>query len=191
MTLFSRNYPAFALCGLNCGLCPRYNSLGTSRCPGCGGDKFNELHPTCPIITCSRKHENVEYCHECIVYPCQRYQDTPEFDSFITYLPRIASQQRALEFGIQRYRKQLDEKMAILERLIDRYDDGRRKGFYCLAVNLLNLDTLDHVMKEVETASINKDMDQKELAKLMVATMNAYAERQNISLRLRTNPKHV
>ena len=40
--------------------------------------------------------------------------------------------------GIDAYRKELNEKISILETLLVDYDDGLRKGFFCLAVNLWN-----------------------------------------------------
>jgi hypothetical protein len=33
MKEYYRNYPLFSLCGLNCGLCPRYHTQGESKCP--------------------------------------------------------------------------------------------------------------------------------------------------------------
>lgn len=190
MPPFRRSYPEFALCGLNCGLCPRHYTAGPSRCPGCGGQGFDKLHPTCPIITCSQRHGGVEYCHECSSYPCGRYQTIPKFDSFITYQSRLADQKRALEWGINEYRKVLDEKMEILERLLNRFDDGRRKGFYCLAVNLLDVDTLHRVMDSIETSTGKEAMDRKEIAKVTVTAFQAMAERQGILLHLRAKPKH-
>ncbi|HCP15088.1 MAG TPA: hypothetical protein DIT32_04865, partial [Peptococcaceae bacterium] len=62
MKEYVRAYPLFSLCGLNCGLCPRYHTEGESRCPGCGGPAFHLKHPSCAVITCSRKHGGVEHC---------------------------------------------------------------------------------------------------------------------------------
>lgn len=189
MAPYQRSYPEFALCGLNCGLCPRYHTTGSSRCPGCGGNGFDKLHPTCAIITCSQKHGGIEYCYACNAYPCARYQEMPEFDSFITYQSRIADQQTALKFGIDAYRKLLEGKIEILNLLIDKFDDGRRKGFYCLAVNLLNLEALRSVMKEVEKTASEKSMDRKELAQVTVTALQTMAAKQEILLYLRAKPK--
>lgn len=60
--MYKRNFPQLSLCGLNCGLCPRYHCNGISKCPGCGGKDFNLKHPTCSVVTCNQKHDNVEYC---------------------------------------------------------------------------------------------------------------------------------
>ncbi|TET26129.1 MAG: DUF3795 domain-containing protein, partial [Dehalococcoidia bacterium] len=47
-----KKYPIVGACGLNCGLCPRYYTQGTSRCPGCCGPDFWQKHPGCAFITC-------------------------------------------------------------------------------------------------------------------------------------------
>ena len=178
-------YAEFSLCGLNCGLCPRYHTNGSSRCPGCRGPRFGGLHPTWPIIRCSERHGHVQYCHECGSYPCERYQETPPTDSFITYVPRLADQRRALAFGMDAYRQQLDEKIGILKHLLLIYDDGRHKGFYCLAVNLLDLQSLREIMERVERTVSQSSMDRKESIRLMVSTIEETAGKRNVTLRLR------
>lgn len=186
---YRRSYPEFALCGLNCGLCPRYHTKGSSRCPGCGGVRFSELHPTCPIITCSRRHGGVIYCHDCASYPCERYRTPVEYDSFISYVNRLSDQQRALERGMEDYRKELDEKIDLLDRLLTHYDDGRRKGFYCLAVNLFDLKTLHAIFDQVEHHESVDPGTLHERANVMVKTMQDVAKERHIMLRLRTKRK--
>jgi len=68
----TRKYPQFAACGLNCGLCPRYYTVGSSRCPGCAGKGFLEVHPTCGILSCCQR-KGLEYCFECGEFPCMKY----------------------------------------------------------------------------------------------------------------------
>lgn len=76
---FERNDRWFSLCGLNCALCPMY--LG-KYCPGCGQGEGNQ---SCAIARCSLEHDKVEYCFLCKEYPCSKYQNIDEADSFITH----------------------------------------------------------------------------------------------------------
>jgi len=85
MTIYSRKEPYYSLCGLNCCLCPRFYTNGSSRCPGCGGKEFSSKHPTCAVITCSKKHDYIEFCFQCREFPCERYRKLGGMDSFITY----------------------------------------------------------------------------------------------------------
>lgn len=102
-----RRYPRFALCGLNCGLCPMYHISESSHCTGCGG----EGRPSCPILRCSEQHGHVEFGSLCADYPCERYQEDDAYDSFLP--TRNVRRDLALlqEEGLDSYRTMLDEKV--------------------------------------------------------------------------------
>jgi hypothetical protein len=135
-----RRYPQFSLCGLNCVLCPRYNTEGVSRCPGCGADGFSESHPVCAIMTCNKKKDHVAFCFECSEFPCRRYQGNDK-DSFISYLNRFKDMEKAKN-DLDGYLAVLDEKSRILSYLLKYHNDGRSKNFYCLAINLIDIEEL-------------------------------------------------
>jgi hypothetical protein len=73
-----KKYPTVGVCGLDCGLCPRYYTSGTSRCPGCGGPGFFNKHPSCSFITCCVKKNNLEVCAECSSFPCTKFKSDEE-----------------------------------------------------------------------------------------------------------------
>lgn len=179
-----RVYPLFAVCGLNCGLCPRFHTDGKSRCPGCGGTGFYEKHPSCGIISCAGRH-GVDYCFQCEEYPCSRYAAPHEDDSFITYQNVQRDFARAKEQGLEVYRRQLDEKVQMLSLLLADYNDGRRKNFYCLAVNLLKLEDLRQALAQARQNPADADLPPKERAARMVAVLEEAAQARGIDLRLR------
>lgn len=183
MKEYKREYPLFSLCGLNCGLCPRYQSEGTSRCPGCGGKDFHQQHPSCAVITCSKKHGAVEYCFQCNDYPCDRYKGPSEKDSFITYRNRIDDMQRAIDGGVEQYQAELNEKIAFLEYLISNYNDGRKKNFFCLAVNLLDLADLNDIKERIQNCE--ETIPRKEKIKMIELWFDEKAKSKNIDLILR------
>jgi len=147
MQEYKRITPEFSLCGLNCLLCPRYNTEGTSRCPGCGGPEFNLKHPSCAVIRCSRENGNVEYCFACGKYPCERFSriDGDSKDSFITYRNVLADNDKARS-DLKSYIRSLEKKKEYLEYFLMNHNDGRSKGFFCLAINLLAIDDLDKII---------------------------------------------
>jgi Protein of unknown function (DUF3795) len=149
MKEYSRMTPQFSLCGLNCSLCPRYRTTGSSRCPGCGGQDFYEKHPVCGIISCSQRHDGVEYCFQCNAYPCGRYNGLNEKDSFITYRHVPMDMEIAKERGLDEYLEELSKKSRILDVLLDEWDNGRLKSTFCLAVNLFPLEDLETAMSEM------------------------------------------
>jgi hypothetical protein len=185
MQEFKREYPLFALCGLNCGLCPRFHTDGPSRCPGCGGENFRDKHPSCVVITCNKKRDNVEYCFQCSSFPCARYAAAGEADSFITYRNVLRDFDKAKKRGIEAYKKELNEKTAFLRQLLGSYDDGRRKGFYCLAVNLIELPSLRKIREEIEKSIAGKEPDAKLRADRVVDLFQSAASDANIQLKLR------
>jgi hypothetical protein len=150
MKEYERKQPLFSLCGLNCGLCPRYQSEGTSKCPGCGGEDFYLKHPSCAVITCSKKHGGIEFCFLCESYPCERYAKPSKKDSFITYQNVLRDMQRAAQNGIGEYLAELDEKIKFLQTLIGKFNDGKKKSFYCTAVNLLDREDLTDIREKIE-----------------------------------------
>ncbi|ORC36190.1 hypothetical protein B4O97_06260 [Marispirochaeta aestuarii] len=183
MKEYSRKYPEFSLCGLNCVLCPRFQTEGSSRCPGCGGSNFHEKHPACSVITCSRKHDNTEFCHECAGFPCERYAIPVEKDSFITKRNVFSDMEKAKR-NLSEYLDDLKEKQMILEKLIADFNDGRMKSFYCLAVNLLPLKELKSIVGDVENAG-RKLREKKEKARTAKEVFLKSASSRGIALELR------
>ncbi len=185
MKEYEREYPLFSLCGLNCGLCPRYHTGGDSKCPGCGGKDFHLKHPTCAVITCNEKHDRVEYCFQCTSFPCDRYRNLGNKDSFITYRNVIPDFVKAKREGLEQYQAELNEKIGILEFLIKNYNDGKRKNFYCLAVNLLPLKILRSIMNEMNQNIDKQGVPQKDKINRMKSLLEKEAARENIPLLLR------
>lgn len=161
MKEYNRETPQFSLCGLNCCLCPRFRTAGNSRCPGCGGTDFYDKHPACGIISCSHRHGDVMYCFQCSDYPCDRYTRPNEKDSFITYIHVPMDMETAKNAGLDHYLDQLKKKSQILDYLLEEWDNGRLKSYFCLAVNLLPLSDLETAMSELEYAkqTIGTDSD--------------------------------
>ena len=180
-----REYPLFAACGLNCGLCPRYYTAGTSRCPGCAGEGFSEVHPTCGILSCCQR-KGIEYCFECEEFPCKKYATakTKMTDSFITHRNQLTDMEKAKQIGIEAYKAELNNKVELLEELLHNYDDGRRKSFYCLAVSLLELQDIKIIMNRIKE-EVPHDSALKEKAKACATIFEGVAKQRGISLKLR------
>lgn len=183
---FTRQYPFFALCGLNCGLCPMHYIEG-GGCPGCGGGEGNQ---SCPKAKCSLRHGGMEYCFECTEFPCDKYDGITEFDSFVPTRTIFTDCEKARRFGIDAYQAELDEKMSILQELLAGYNDGRRKSFFCTAVNLLELQDIREVMRQI-ISETSPDMPVSEKALLAVRHFQAKADQRGISLKLRKKPKEA
>ena len=179
----TRSYPLFSACGLNCGLCPRYYTVGESRCPGCAGVGFSEVHCSCSMLGCCER-KGIEYCFLCEEYPCPKYEGVDLSDSFITHKKQFRDLDKAKEIGMEAYAEELNAKVEILEELLNNYDDGRRKSFFCLAVNLLELADVQAVMARLGS-EIEPGAPLKEKAAAAARLFQALAEERGTLLKLR------
>jgi hypothetical protein len=183
----TRTYPLFSACGLNCGLCPRYHTDGKSKCPGCAGEGFSKVHPSCGVLSCCQR-KGIEYCCLCEEYPCKKFDGADSYDSFITHKNQFRDLKKAKQAGIEEYKTELNEKVGILEGLLKNYDDGRRKSFYCIAVNLLELEDVKTVINQIDS-TVSSDSLLKEKAAAAVRLFEDMADKMGISLELRKKVK--
>ncbi|NPV01608.1 MAG: DUF3795 domain-containing protein [Brevinematales bacterium] len=176
-----RKHPEIGCCGLECGLCPRYYTDGGSRCPGCGGEGFEEKHPSCGFVTCCVKKHETEACGLCAEFPCGRFDnETGEHDSFITHRNVMSNSREIGKAGMDAFIKGLAGRMSALEIMLRDYDDGRSKSFYCLACALLSPDTLKSVI-----GGIPPEGDRKARAKELRERLEELAGKEGIELKLR------
>lgn len=173
---FERKNQLFSLCGLNCGLCPMF--LG-NHCGGCGNG-----NQSCKIAKCSLTQGKFEYCYECRNYPCEQYKNIDEYDSFITHRRQKSDLEKAQRIGIEEYNLEQQEKSKILSYLLSNYNDGRRKNFFCVAVNLLELSELQEIMKQLQFNNELSSLSAKEQCLYVVETFQKIANRKSIELKL-------
>ena len=174
---FVRKNQLLSLCGLNCGLCPMF--IG-KYCGGCGNG-----NQSCGIARCSLEQGKIEYCYECEKYPCDRYLHIDEYDSFITHRRQKLELERARNIGIEAYNLEQEEKAWILEDLLAHYNDGRRKTFFCLAVNLLELPELREALSQIKEEADLDELSDKEKSRHAADVLKRIAAEQKIELRPR------
>jgi len=183
-------YPTIAVCGLDCGLCPRYYTVGQSRCPGCGGPDFFNKHPSCSFITCCVKKKNLEVCAECSDFPCpkfksnEEYQQSKESSSYPSGKKVMPNLNFIKEYGIEKFVAQQKERIKLLEIMIKNFDDGRSKSFFCRAATLLDLidlrSSLDKATQKIKTDKV-KQSDAKNKALILKAILNEIALKKEVN----------
>lgn len=136
-------YPTIGCCGIDCGLCPRYYTEGSSRCPGCGGKEFELKHPPCGYLTCCLDKHGLTVCAECADFPCKRFEkETGERDSFVLHRKVMANQNLIREIGFDTFLVRQQERITFLQTALKNYNEGKSKNLYCLAAALLSLGSL-------------------------------------------------
>ena len=152
-----KEHPTIGCCGIDCGLCPRYQSKSPSACPGCGGAEFEMKHPSCGFLTCCFSKNNLEVCSLCKQYPCNRFsRESDGYDSFVTHRKIFQNHDLIREHGIENFISKQSEKMSVLSAFLINYDDGRSMSFFCLACALLPVEKLLEVklLMEAQGASL-------------------------------------
>ena len=147
-----------------------------SRCPGCAGPDFFDKHPSCSFITCCVKKKNHEVCGECPEFPCpkfkteQEYQQVKESSSYPSYKNVLPNLIFIREKGMHRFIEQQKKRIALLETMIEHFDDGRSRSFFCKAAGSLDIARLqrsiDEAAKQVSSNNIRSD-DVKAKAKIL------------------------
>lgn len=189
-------YPTIGCCGLDCGLCPRYYTVGTSRCPGCCGPDFFNKHPSCSYITCCVKQKNFETCAQCDAFPCSKFESWlvggGEYDSFLTHKKAHPNQMFIREHGLAKFLKQQKRRIRLLETMLNDYDDGRSKSYYCIAATLLPIadleKALDKAKQKIKSDKIRTD-DIKTTSQILKGFLNDVATTKRIELKLRKKGK--
>ena len=77
----------------------------------------------------------------------------------------------------------------LLKKLLEHYNDGRRKSFYCMAVNLLALSQLQAILQQLEEEGNLRGAFVKERAAAAVDLLQKAAAEKEIVLKLRKKPK--
>ena len=184
-------YPTIGVCGLDCGLCPRYYTVGASRCPGCAGPEFFNKHPSCSFVTCCVKKRNLEVCSECPEFPCSKFKSEDEYQqlkqssSYPPYKKVMSNLNFIKEHGIKKFIKQQKKRIKLLETMIKNFDDGRSRSFFCKAAALLDLtslkSSLDKAVQKINADNV-KPNDIKIKAKNLKEILNEIAFKERVEL---------
>jgi hypothetical protein len=176
-----KKYPTIGVCGLDCGLCPRYYTVGLSRCPGCTGPDFFNKHPSCSFITCCVKKKNLEVCAECSDFPCSKFKSDEEYrqmnesSSYPSCKKILPNLYFIKEHGIKKFIEQQNKRIKLLETMINRFNDGRSRSFFCKAAIFLDLAALENSLEKAKKAIKSekvKQSDMKSKANILKTIIN-------------------
>jgi hypothetical protein len=187
-----KTFPTIGCCGIDCGLCPRYHTTGDSRCPGCAGPDFFEKHPSCGHITCCAKKRKLEVCSQCNEFPCSKFESWAEGDSFVTHQKTLSNLKSIKGEGLEEFMEQQRKRIGLLTTMLEKFDDGRSKSFYCLATALLPVTALEESLHRAQQ-QIKQDKaksgDVKTKAGILRGFLDDFAAKTGVELKLR-HKKH-
>lgn len=182
-----KKYTTIACCGIDCGLCPQYHSKAASACPGCGGETFKEKHPSCGFVTCCVEKKGLETCAACSDFPCKRFdKEDSGLDSFVTHRKVFSNLSEIKQFGLPMFLDKQRDRMSILSRFLDEFDDGRSKSFFCLSCTLLPIEILQECL--TYASSLDTSLGVKPANKTLKSMIQSIADDLHIELKLNHKP---
>jgi len=192
MTMLEEKHLA-GVCGLYCGLCPRFQSKAPSRCLSC---HLGEQHSYCSVYRCCVTKRGLFTCADCDEYPCERLLRVlgveEGLDSFISHKPALPNLERIREAGLETYLEEQQERRLLVEHLLANYNEGRSMSFFCAASALMPPDLIRQAIGEMERMLASKQVDDSNIkaqAKAMRSSIQGLASQVGIDLKLRKKPK--
>ena len=178
-------YPEIGVCGLSCRLCPGYVMKTKSRCRGCKTDW--RLGGPCSILHCAVK-SNIEFCGDCAESgTCKKWTKHREigkkYDSFKCYQKLEDDIAFIEKHSLTGFRKSQKVREKLLRKLLDGFNEGRSKSYFCLAATVLDADELEEAVEEAKRNSSGLNI--KEKAKLAHSILDRIAEKKGYYLKLR------
>lgn len=182
-------YPEIGVCGLSCVLCPGYVMKTKSRCPGCKTSW--RLGGPCSLLHCAVKR-NMEFCGECSESKtCDKWKKHREMgkkgDSFKCYQKLEEDIAFIQKHGLAEFRKSQKIRAKLLDQMLDEFNEGRSKSYFCLAVTILEIGEMEKALKQAREKS--QDMDLKEKAKYLHSIFDEIASKKHYNLSLRKKIK--
>jgi len=191
-TVIGKMYPAVGACGLDCMLCPRYYTEGKSKCDGCGS-AYSYAAVGCKIFRCCVKEKNFETCAECSDFPCLKFEEASEYDSFVTHRKMIPNLKFIEKCGIKEFLNEQKKRQKLLEEMLEQFNEGRSRTVYCVAATLLPIKALKKSLDLAKTRVKEKNVKGSDLqnkAKVLKDILSEIASKERIDLKLR-NPSDL
>jgi hypothetical protein len=178
-------YPEIGVCGLSCRLCPAWHRKTRSRCPGCKTEY--RMGAACSILRCAAK-AGLEFCGHCEQHEgCPKWTKLREMGKIMDSIKCYQTLEDDIAFmeknGLARFRKTQEKRELLLNEMLEDFDEGRSKSYYCVVATVLTIDELKAALKKAR--AISEGGDPREKAKILHSALDDIAERNSYCLRLR------
>ena len=179
-------YPEIGVCGLSCRLCPTYQSQGKSRCFGCKTE--SRMGAGCPFITCAVRRKGIEFCWDCEESAaCEKWKKHREsgkrHDSFKCYQKLEEDISFIQRNGVDAFEKAQMQREDLLKEMLQEFNEGRSKSYYCIAATVLEIDELKMALDEAKKDSEGVDIKRK--SNIFHSTLDGIAHKRKYRLKLR------
>ena len=179
-------FPEIGVCGLPCRLCTLYHSDGGNRCEGCKSSRRRA--EGCPFHACAMERHGVEFCGDCCDREtCARWAAFRERRAKADTVVSSQILESDLEWterkGLAAYDKLQKERLRLLNKMLSGFNEGRSKGYYCVAASVLDVAGLEKILVEAEKHGRGAEL--KERAAILRVLLDARAEKKGLVLKRR------
>ena len=142
----------------------------------------------CPFITCALKKKGVEFCWECEQSDnCGKWRIHREFsrtsDTFKCYQKLESDIIFIKKNSVVNFDKLQKTREVFLKEMLQDFNDGQSKNYYCVAATVLEIKELEDAL--IETKKTSRGLDAKGKSKNLHAILDKIAQRKNYTLKLR------
>ena len=179
-------YPEIGICGLSCKLCPAYHRETKSKCDGCKSE--SRMNVGCTFIRCAKLKRNIEFCWDCKESKtCEKWKKHREFsknhDSFVCYQKLNDNIFLVENKGIENFNFNQNIRRKLLEEMLEDFNEGRSKGYYSVAVTVMEIEELEKALSEVREKA--NGLNVKAKSKILHSALDEIAVKKNYHLKLR------
>ncbi len=142
----------------------------------------------CPFHNCAIKRKGIGFCGFCDESgACDRWRKFREagkkLDSIVCY-QRLEDNIAFIHgHGLEEFEKQQKTREKLLRAMLEEFNEGRSKTFYCIAATVLSIDELGSVLEKARERTVGLDV--KARAEVMHSLLNELAKDKNYYLKLR------
>ena len=166
-------------CGLYCGLCTKFQSRAKSRCLGC---KLGEQHSWCSIWNCCFKRHGFETCAQCLEVPsCEIFLRR----KVVQWVPAMDNLRQIAQVGLESWLEEQKARQALVEELLQDYNEGRSMTFYCKACARMPVAVVDQAIEESRKKITSENLEESDMrsrAKLVKEILRELASASGVDL---------
>ena len=163
-----------------------YQSDSKSKCEGCKSE--SRMNLGCKFITCAIKGRRIEFCWECNEsVNCEKWRKHREAgkkgDSFKCYQKLEDDLCFIQNNGIEQFLRDQDRREKLLKNMLDTFNEGRSKSYYCIAATVMEYNELEEVVLKAKKDSSGLEI--KDRSKILHVLLDEIADKKNYKLKLR------
>jgi hypothetical protein len=130
----------------------------------------------------------LEFCWHCEDHEaCEKWKKHRElgkkFDSFKCYQKLEDDITFIQKHGVEEFEKVQIIREQLLREMLQEFNEGRSKSYYCIAATILDIDELEEALTQARNNCSGFDI--KEKSKVLHSILDEIAEKKNYNLKLR------